>query len=45
MLHRKMVITTQCVLGSLKMSFSKTDTAAHAYNPSMREEKRQAWTI
>lgn len=34
-----MVITAYCVLGSLKNVLSKMDTIAHAYNPSMREEK------
>lgn len=45
MLHRKMVITAHCVLGSLKNVLSKMDTVVHAYNASMREEKKQAWTI
>lgn len=34
-----MVITAHCALGSLKNVLSKMDIVAHAYNPSMREEK------
>lgn len=45
MLHRKMVVTAHCVLGSLKNGLSKMDTVAHAYNASMREGNKQAWTM